>query len=154
MNFATVENWPWDSASQHSTHCRTFMLCHPERALCAKDLCSWAVPLRWTKGMAVLLKASRSQVDRILDPNRDITLSSLQRERLWWDGGRRLTWFDDTSRLLTPPASFRKLRCEAASAVHALRQAVGKQNYALAHRANSLWMASRRPETSEEEMGA
>jgi antitoxin HicB len=30
--------------------------------------------------MAVLLKTSHSQVDRILDPKRDITLSSLQRE--------------------------------------------------------------------------
>jgi len=29
--------------------------------------------------MAVLLKTSRSQVDRILDPKRDIRLSSLQR---------------------------------------------------------------------------
>jgi len=29
--------------------------------------------------MAALLKTSRSQVDRILDPKRDITLSSLQR---------------------------------------------------------------------------
>jgi antitoxin HicB len=29
--------------------------------------------------MAVLLKTSRAQVDRILDPQRDITLSSLQR---------------------------------------------------------------------------
>ena len=29
--------------------------------------------------MAVLLKTSRSQVDRILDPKRDITLSSPQR---------------------------------------------------------------------------
>ncbi len=29
--------------------------------------------------MATLLKTSRSQVDRILDPKRDITLSSLQR---------------------------------------------------------------------------
>jgi antitoxin HicB len=29
--------------------------------------------------MAVLLKTSRSQVDRILDPKRDITLGSLQR---------------------------------------------------------------------------
>ncbi|HEY6301627.1 MAG TPA: hypothetical protein VIX14_01060 [Terriglobales bacterium] len=29
--------------------------------------------------MAVLLKTSRSQVDRILDPKRDIALSSLQR---------------------------------------------------------------------------
>ncbi len=29
--------------------------------------------------MAMLLKTSRSQVDRLLDPNDDITLSSLQR---------------------------------------------------------------------------
>jgi len=29
--------------------------------------------------MALLLKTSRAQVDRILDPRRDITLSSLQR---------------------------------------------------------------------------
>jgi plasmid maintenance system antidote protein VapI len=29
--------------------------------------------------MAVLLKTSRSQVDRLLDPKNDITLSSLQR---------------------------------------------------------------------------
>lgn len=29
--------------------------------------------------MAVLLKTSRAQVDRVLDPKRDITLSSLQR---------------------------------------------------------------------------
>jgi plasmid maintenance system antidote protein VapI len=29
--------------------------------------------------MAVCLKTSRAQVDRILDPKRDITLSSLQR---------------------------------------------------------------------------
>jgi predicted XRE-type DNA-binding protein len=29
--------------------------------------------------MAVLLKTSRSQVDRLLDPERDVTLSTLQR---------------------------------------------------------------------------
>ncbi len=29
--------------------------------------------------VAALLKTSRSQVDRLLDPNNDITLSSLQR---------------------------------------------------------------------------
>jgi predicted XRE-type DNA-binding protein len=29
--------------------------------------------------MAVLLKTSRSQVDRLLDPGRDVTLSTLQR---------------------------------------------------------------------------
>jgi plasmid maintenance system antidote protein VapI len=31
--------------------------------------------------MAALLKTSRTQVDRILDPKNDITLSSLQREK-------------------------------------------------------------------------
>ena len=35
--------------------------------------------------MAVLLKTSRSQVDRILDPKRDVTLLSLQRR--WWVSG-------------------------------------------------------------------
>ena len=30
-------------------------------------------------GLAVLLKTSRSQVDRLLDPTRDVTLSTLQR---------------------------------------------------------------------------
>jgi antitoxin HicB len=30
-------------------------------------------------GMAKLLRTSRSQVDRLLDPERDVTLSSLQR---------------------------------------------------------------------------
>jgi hypothetical protein len=55
------------------------MFCHPERVFCAKDLCSWTVPLRWTGSIAGLPKTSRSQVDRILDPKRDITLSSLQR---------------------------------------------------------------------------
>jgi len=38
--------------------------------------------------MALLLKTSRSQVDRILDPKRDITLSSLQRAAYscFWHG--------------------------------------------------------------------
>jgi hypothetical protein len=31
------------------------------------------------KGRATLLKTSRSQVDRLLDPTRDVTLSTLQR---------------------------------------------------------------------------
>ena len=39
--------------------------------------------------MAVLLKTSRSQVDRLLDPKRDITLGSLQRAAEIV--GRRLT---------------------------------------------------------------
>ena len=39
--------------------------------------------------MAVLLKTSRTQVDRILDPKNDITLSSLQRAAAMV--GRRVT---------------------------------------------------------------
>ncbi|MBZ0160115.1 MAG: helix-turn-helix domain-containing protein [bacterium] len=39
--------------------------------------------------MATLLKTSRSQVDRLLDPTRDITLSSLQRAALMV--GRRIS---------------------------------------------------------------
>ncbi len=39
--------------------------------------------------MAILLKTSRSQVDRILDPKNDVTLSSLQRAAAMV--GRRLT---------------------------------------------------------------
>jgi predicted XRE-type DNA-binding protein len=39
--------------------------------------------------MATLLKTSRTQVDRLLDPNRDITLSSLQRAAAMV--GRRVT---------------------------------------------------------------
>jgi antitoxin HicB len=41
-------------------------------------------------GMAVLLKTSRSQVDHILDPKRDITLSSLQRAAALVGRGWRL----------------------------------------------------------------
>lgn len=39
--------------------------------------------------MATLLKTSRSQVDRLLDPTRDITLSSLQRAAVMV--GRRIS---------------------------------------------------------------
>ncbi len=39
--------------------------------------------------MAVLLKTSRTQVDRLLDPNHDVTLSSLQRAAAMV--GRRVT---------------------------------------------------------------
>jgi antitoxin HicB len=35
--------------------------------------------------MATLLKTSRTQVDRLLNPKSDSTLSSLQRARPWWD---------------------------------------------------------------------
>ena len=37
--------------------------------------------------MAMLLKTSRTQVDRLLDPKNDITLSSLQGQRRWWAPG-------------------------------------------------------------------
>ena len=38
-----------------------------------------AILLRYPNKMAALLKTSRTQVDRLLDPKNDITLSSLQR---------------------------------------------------------------------------
>jgi len=37
--------------------------------------------------LATLLKTSRTQIDRLLDPKNDITLMSLQRLRQWWAGG-------------------------------------------------------------------
>jgi antitoxin HicB len=55
------------------------------RAPAIKDAIAWQLAEAMKKKtiskarMAVLLKTSRSQVDRILDPKRDITLSSLQR---------------------------------------------------------------------------
>jgi antitoxin HicB len=55
------------------------------RAPAIKDAVAWQLAEAMKKKkiskarMAVLLKTSRSQVDRILDPKRDITLSSLQR---------------------------------------------------------------------------
>jgi hypothetical protein len=71
MNFAAVENRGVEFGPSTLIRCRAFLFCHPERAFCAKDLCSWARPLQWTEGMALFLKTSRSQVDRILDPERD-----------------------------------------------------------------------------------
>jgi antitoxin HicB len=55
------------------------------QAQAVKEVVSWQLSQAMKKKkvskarMAVLLKTSRSQVDRILDPKRDITLSSLQR---------------------------------------------------------------------------
>ena len=55
------------------------------QAQAIKEVVSWQLAKAMKKKkiskarMAVLLKTSRSQVDRILDPKRDITLSSLQR---------------------------------------------------------------------------
>jgi antitoxin HicB len=55
------------------------------QAQAVKEVVAWQLTKAMKKRkiskarMAVLLKTSRSQVDRILDPKRDITLSSLQR---------------------------------------------------------------------------
>jgi antitoxin HicB len=55
------------------------------QAQAVKEVVAWQLAKAMKKRkiskarMAVLLKTSRSQVDRILDPKRDITLSSLQR---------------------------------------------------------------------------
>jgi antitoxin HicB len=56
-----------------------------EEAQAIKEVVAWQLAKAMRKRkiskarMAALLKTSRSQVDRILDPKRDITLSSLQR---------------------------------------------------------------------------
>jgi antitoxin HicB len=55
------------------------------QAQAVKEVAAWQLAKAMKKNkiskarMAVLLKTSRSQVDRILDPKRDITLGSLQR---------------------------------------------------------------------------
>jgi antitoxin HicB len=55
------------------------------QAQAVKEVVAWQLAKAMKKKklskarMATLLKTSRSQVDRILDPKRDITLSSLQR---------------------------------------------------------------------------
>jgi antitoxin HicB len=55
------------------------------QAQAVKEVVAWQLAKAMKKKkiskarMAVLLKTSRSQVNRILDPKRDITLSSLQR---------------------------------------------------------------------------
>ena len=55
------------------------------QAQAVKEVVAWQLAKAMKKKkiskarMAVLLKTSRSQMDRILDPKRDITLSSLQR---------------------------------------------------------------------------
>lgn len=65
------------------------------QAQAVKEVVAWKLAKAMKKKkiskarMAVLLKTSRSQVDRILDPKRDITLSSLQRAAAMV--GRRVT---------------------------------------------------------------
>lgn len=55
------------------------------QALAIKEVVAWQLAEAMEKQsltkarLAVLLKTSRSQVDRLLDPNRDVTLSTLQR---------------------------------------------------------------------------
>ncbi len=55
------------------------------QAQAVKEVVAWQLAKAMKKRkiskarMAILLKTSRSQVDRILDPKSDITLSSLQR---------------------------------------------------------------------------
>jgi antitoxin HicB len=55
------------------------------QALAIKEVVVWQLMDAMEKGdlskarLAALLKTSRSQVDRLLDPTRDVTLSTLQR---------------------------------------------------------------------------
>jgi hypothetical protein len=55
-------------------HCRAFMICHPERVLCAKDLCSWAVSLRWRSASFCCGNATSR-------------CRACSGRRLWWGGG-------------------------------------------------------------------
>ncbi len=65
------------------------------QALAVKEVVAWQLAEAMKKQkiskarMAKLLKTSRSQVDRLLDPRNDITLSSLQRAAAMV--GRRVT---------------------------------------------------------------
>jgi predicted XRE-type DNA-binding protein len=55
------------------------------QALAIKEVVAWQLMGAMQKGdmskarLAALLKTSRSQVDRLLDPTRDVTLTTLQR---------------------------------------------------------------------------
>ncbi len=55
------------------------------QALAIKEVVVWQLTEAMQKQsltkarLAIMLKTSRSQVDRLLDPNRDVTLSTLQR---------------------------------------------------------------------------
>ncbi len=65
------------------------------QALAVKEVIAWQLAEAMKKKkisknkMATMLKTSRTQVDRLLDPRHDITLSSLQRAALML--GRRVT---------------------------------------------------------------
>lgn len=66
-----------------------------EEAQAVKEVVAWQLAEAMKKKkiskarMAALLKTSRTQIDRLLDPKSDITLSSLQRAAAML--GRRLT---------------------------------------------------------------
>jgi antitoxin HicB len=59
--------------------------CDEMQALAIKEVVVWQLTEAMEKQslskakLAVMLKTSRSQVDRLLDPTRDVTLSTLQR---------------------------------------------------------------------------
>jgi predicted XRE-type DNA-binding protein len=65
------------------------------QALAIKEVIAWQLAEAMKKKkiskkkMASMLKTSRTQVDRLLDPRHDVTLSSLQRAALML--GRRVT---------------------------------------------------------------
>jgi plasmid maintenance system antidote protein VapI len=65
------------------------------QAQAVKEVVAWQLAEEMSKRkiskarMAAMLKTSRSQVDRLLDPKNDITLSSLQRAAAML--GRRVT---------------------------------------------------------------
>ena len=73
------------------------------QAQAVKEVVSWQLAEGMRKKkisktrMAVLLKTSRTQVDRILDPKNDITLSSLQRGGDGWPAGDDRTGVRDAS---------------------------------------------------------
>jgi len=60
-------------------------ICEEAQAQAIKEVVAWQLAEAMKKKklskarMAVLLKTSRTQVDRLLDPKNDITLSSLQK---------------------------------------------------------------------------
>ena len=70
---------------EHWTFLKKELIFEEAQAQAVKEVVAWQLAKAMKKKkiskarMAVLLKTSRSQVDRILDPKRDITLSSLQR---------------------------------------------------------------------------
>lgn len=78
--------WPRESArSVQSTKLQEEGIFEETQAQAVKEVVAWQLAEAMKKRkisknkMAVLLKTSRTQIDRLLDPKDDITLSSLQR---------------------------------------------------------------------------